>query len=514
MHNREILYLLMKMKFFDLLFNLKDTVAAGGYYFDYFIHLGKETRKNWERKNQSFLKLLKNPSILKDKNVFAKNSDDFMLELNRALYKYLYENSSNKFWEKEEEFSHADSGMIKERSNSDFNESYLGLGTYNHLNFPSNENSNILVDDVNLPNQTNNFNFLRSRKNTNFEMNFPLLANNQNPNNCNTLNQNQEEIKDLSQFSTKEEFSDFEEEIENHQACEDQARENLITLNSFIPNPNNRENISRAINNSLVPSVPNTRHLSLINQNFLEFIEKQNSAKNLFLKPLPSSHLVHSDNFQNDKNCTNNIYTKEFIPKTPKNSENLQKKLPMLQSFKPKYTKRENIDKKILRKFKVFLKERHNDKMLLIPGSSSEKHFWVMFLNGNLFPPMKYTDGSTGEQVEFKSFNTKYLLWIFSKKGAKEFYEKFTQEEGSAVIANISSDYGVHESSDLNQLEYYMNNFSFIFDLNSVATTKVRSASGNDSSLLCPGNFNQAPTPMSQINNFEEISKPTFNLSK
>jgi hypothetical protein len=527
----------MKMKLFDLLFIQKDTRAAEDYYFEFFIHLGKETRRNWERKNQTFLKLLKNPDILKDKNVFAKNKEDFMLELNRALYKYLYEynskNHQNLLDDQLSNISHADSSVIKERSSSDFNESQFGLNN----NF--NESSSILISEAGRPlinNIANSFNNLQNRKQNNFDLNFPQINVNQNNNNmsCTNNNQNHDDIKDISQLSTKEEFSDFEEEIENHQACIDQAIQNILSNNIIINN-----NIIE--NNLTVPELPSRPtqpestnlylplpHVNLINQNFIDFIESQNNSNsqkliqnNLTILKIHPNNSAPLNIITNDKNCNHKIYSKEFIPKTFKNVENLQKKLPMLKSFKPKYTKRENVDKKIIRRFKMFLKEKNKDKMLVFNGNNYDKHFWIMFLNGNLFPPMKYTDNTTGECVDFKSFNTKYLLWIFSKKGAKELYEKFLQEEASAAIANITSEYGVQDSNDLKQLESYVYNFSNIFDLNSVSTTKSRSASGNDINLLYPNYTlgNQAPTPdipekHYSENHIHEVTKPSFSKSK
>lgn len=500
MINKEILYLIMKMKFFDLLLVKEDTPNAESYYFEYFRRIGKETRKNWDRKEQTFLKLLKNPGILKNKNVFEKNAEDFMLDLNRALYKYLYQMGV--------EFEQHGLDELKSRANSmetvdivdhNFNNLNLEVGT-NQIR------KGQMIEDGEQENKNpinNHFN----NNSDNFNNNARPGANNNLNGNEGCNGQNQEEIKDLSQFSTKEEFSDFEEEIESHEAC-------YNNLNNLDENPSPMINFFPPSTNQ--PVSPN------INQNFLQFIESQNkpatpsttvtsnesrinNSKNNINNNI-NNNLHTSQSYINDKNSNFHIYHKQFIPKTPKNEENLCKKLPLLKSFKPKYTKRENIDKKILRRFKIFLKEKYKERSINLDHQSIDKHFWVMFINGNFLPPMKFIDKTknTSENIEFKSFNSKFLLWLFNKKGAKEFYDQFNKEEGNSVLSAISADYQVHDSNDLNQLRNYISNLAFIFDLSNVQGGDNITGYENSNYKGCNGqnniqnhveNQSQAPMP-------------------
>lgn len=155
------------------------------------------------------------------------------------------------------------------------------------------------------------------------------------------------------------------------------------------------------------------------------------------------------------------MYQKVFIPKKVSNDEKFNDKFPLLKNFRPKYTKRENVDKKILRKFKLFLKEKFKNKTLNI--EDNDKNFWIMFINGNSFPPMKYTDNNTDEVVEFRSFNSKFLTWLFSKKGACSFYEQFVKEQLEKVASSIVKDYNIMDKVDIDQLEFYIVNMQAIF---------------------------------------------------
>jgi hypothetical protein len=151
---------------------------------------------------------------------------------------------------------------------------------------------------------------------------------------------------------------------------------------------------------------------------------------------------------------------KPFVP-TIKKQENLKERYPLLNQFRPKYTKRENIDKKILRKFKAYLVSESKAKQLNM--TFCDKNFWIMFINGNIFPPLKYTDTNTGEFVDFKSFNSNFMNWLFSKKGAEQFYNSFIANEGDNTVNFLTDEYLVHKIEDVNQLDYYVKNLFKIF---------------------------------------------------
>ena len=138
--------------------------------------------------------------------------------------------------------------------------------------------------------------------------------------------------------------------------------------------------------------------------------------------------------------------------------------LPILSSFKPKYTKRENIDKKILRSFRKYLYDL--SKVITLYPSINESSFYIRFINKELFPPLTYVNPVSQEKISFKSFNSNFLLWFFSFPGIKEYYIKFTQEQ--SPVYEFAHYYELNDH-DTNQLKNYINNLPFIFD-NSLVT--------------------------------------------
>jgi hypothetical protein len=165
-----------------------------------------------------------------------------------------------------------------------------------------------------------------------------------------------------------------------------------------------------------------------------------------------------------DSSSNYNTYTKNYIPSKKKSQEKLFTKFPLLKKFRPKYTKRENVDKKILRRFKYYLKDKLKCKSISL--DIYDKRFWIMFINGNIFPPIKFKDNNTEEEVEFKSFNSKFIAWLFSKNGANELYNLFIKEDLINTIDNIIKDYNINSVKEIEELEYYIRNMPVIFNLN------------------------------------------------
>ena len=96
-----------------------------------------------------------------------------------------------------------------------------------------------------------------------------------------------------------------------------------------------------------------------------------------------------------------------------------------------------------------------------------DQNFFINFVNGNLLPPIDFYDASTGEYIKFNSFNCSYLLWFFSKKGVKDIYSNFINEKGKDFINNLSDYYEISQE-EKNQLNSYIYNFPFIFDISLV----------------------------------------------
>lgn len=175
------------------------------------------------------------------------------------------------------------------------------------------------------------------------------------------------------------------------------------------------------------------------------------------------------ENMDEQRHQERNRGGKQKASKKPKNTQkynetSLCKILPMLNSFKPKYTKRENIDKKTIRKFRQFVVDQNKQKKFKIQ-EQVDSNFWILFVNGNLFPPIDFQDMRANERVAFKSLNSHYLLWFFSKSGVKEIYDNFINLQGPEFLQSLIKCYKITDESDKNHLQSYISNLPNIFDL-------------------------------------------------
>jgi hypothetical protein len=80
---------------------------------------------------------------------------------------------------------------------------------------------------------------------------------------------------------------------------------------------------------------------------------------------------------------------------------------------------------------------------------------------------MKYID-INNNSFEFKSFNTKYFLWLFSQEGTIQLYNQFLKEQGNSIIDNFINDYNLEEVEKeiINKLRNYLFNISKIYGKN------------------------------------------------
>ena len=147
--------------------------------------------------------------------------------------------------------------------------------------------------------------------------------------------------------------------------------------------------------------------------------------------------------------------------------ETIFNQLPYLNSFKPKYIKRETIDKKIIRSFKNYVVKEYKSNKFEINETTMDQNFFINLINGNLLPPLDFHDLNTDEYIKFNSFNCSYLLWFFSKKGVKEIYNQFITEKGKEFVNDMSQYYEI-SLEEKNQLNSYIMNFPYIFDISLV----------------------------------------------
>ena len=489
-----LLYIIQKLKFFELLIQDK-LEEAKQFYKEKLIFLVKEIKKeNWEKKNKFFIKLIKKPKLItKQGKILNKYYDQYSYELEKAIRNFFHENNE------EDDNSKKDLPNINGNSNS----------SLNHL-FSS---SSIEMD------------FSVKNKGSNSETGFNFKIKQSSEITKDTIKVNEEEKEDLDyeNYSTKEEFSDFEDEIQ--QKCVDnqeqkeqneEKEENIINLN----NSKHFENNENYLNNSfeqdfkLSPIYDDSPDMSFpfmpfpdksLKNSFSHIEEEEENIiignnKNEFIIDTSSKNLhnnLEEDKFNNNFNNFNankektenqskiqfeeintNINvpkkqiekkeTKKYNKKKKNNKEEtIFNQLPYLNSFKPKYIKRETIDKKIIRSFKNYTIKEYKANRLVIDEKTMDQNFFINFVNGNMLPPLDFHDVNTDEYVKFNSFNCSYLLWFFSKKGVKEVYNQFINEKGKEFIDDLSQYYEI-SNEEKNQLNSYIMNFPNIFDISLV----------------------------------------------
>ena len=95
--------------------------------------------------------------------------------------------------------------------------------------------------------------------------------------------------------------------------------------------------------------------------------------------------------------------------------------------------KTEVIDKTFLREFKKYLKTKQKEYAKIL---EEDPIFWKEFLSSSS-PPFTFMSG--GEKIEFKSYNKKFLKFIFSKPSANKLYSLFVNDKKDIVYHQILS---------------------------------------------------------------------------
>ena len=217
--------------------------------------------------------------------------------------------------------------------------------------------------------------------------------------------------------------------------------------------------------------------------------------------------LSHSPTFDTiDTNKTNKISV------TNSNSRQSQSiKKTKLKEFQFKFTKRENVDKKVLRKFRKFLKEKYKKNQANICSIISNNKFWLDFISLNLLPPFSYI----AEEKEFKSFNTGYMCWIFEHANSVELYNIFIKANYQNLISHFESKYKLTNDEQFPQLKTYLNTLAIVFSNNQSSDSSV---SENNIDFIFEIN------PKEKESNFEieddlysskaEKSQPSLSINK
>ena len=261
--------------------------------------------------------------------------------------------------------------------------------------------------------------------------------------------------------------------------------------------------------------------------NFKNFIEK--SQNDEMYKPLINLYKESNKNMEidyeikqaninpvEDPSSNYNSYRRKFVPPINKTKDRLKDTVPFLKLFNPKFLKKENIDKKILRRFRNYVKTIFKTDMSSLFYYDHE--FWKNFSNMNLLPPMKYIDRDI--EVEFKSFNIKYMIWLFSKNGTVELYKTFTHLHSEELLNSFVEAYDLYNNTEevgiIDQLREYIISIPEIYSskykhhletismCNFSVTTKLQSEDVLDNYL---GDFNYNSQTF-KLNEFDTIRYP------
>ena len=417
--NIDLIYMIEKLKFFKLLGEDK-IEEAKKFYQEKLLILIKEIKKqNWEKKSKFFISLIKRPNLIgKPDDFLKKYYDQFVYELEKAIRTFLHEEKND--------------------CNENENIKDCLFNSNNNINVFSSSSSEFpYISKVN-----DNVNYNKNEEYINEKEigdgdNNVIIDDNNNDNENNDL--------DLENCSTKEEFSDFEDVLQP-KLCE----QNEVEMKDNEKNKSKINNANEEENELNINTSSNKNHIYI-----------QGKPNNDYNKKV-----FFCNNYENmvDHSICVNIKNKETKKTKKKENEIIFNQLPFLKSFKPRYIKRETIDKKIIRNFKNYVVKEYKEKKLEINNVNMDINFFINFINGNLLPPIDFYNAVTGEYIKFNSFNCNYLLWFFSKKGVKDIYTQFINEKGREFINNISQHYGISQE-EKNQLNNYILNFPFIFDI-------------------------------------------------
>lgn len=142
-----------------------------------------------------------------------------------------------------------------------------------------------------------------------------------------------------------------------------------------------------------------------------------------------------------------------------------------MKDFQFKFSKRENIDKKILRKFRKYLRDGYKKNLSDIMPIILQSTFWYHFIQDNILPPFNYPL----EKKEFKSFNGGFMHWIFEHDSAYELYSLFLHEFSLNLINHFLLKYSLSPlDEEFSHLKQY---------ITSLATIYGASVNGNDSTI-------------------------------
>ena len=261
----------------------------------------------------------------------------------------------------------------------------------------------------------------------------------------------------------------------------------------------------------------NEDNLSDVENYLFNYKKEENNKKLLFKIEKYNSDNENIKNISNNNNNINLIDNKKNLFKIKKtiikqknnnnsllesNNNNNIKKNSDLSKNKPRKV---NICKKIIRKFKKYLKSRQN---------TLGCDFWIDFVKNNYLPPFKFDN-----QIEFKSFSQNYLKWLFNHPSSHELYNDFIIQKGDFELNLMFNNYHITDQRQKNLLEYFFKNFSKIFSnyqINELyqfdAAMKIEDVKEYQSDIL----FDNLTEEMGKIenNNYEIFNNREYNRDR
>ena len=169
---------------------------------------------------------------------------------------------------------------------------------------------------------------------------------------------------------------------------------------------------------------------------------------------------------KDDPSLNSNYYEKKVI-NDKKKIHRFRYYNNFLKNFSPKFMKKENLDKKIIRRFRKFLREevfkfgnpthenKNQSKMNTKINSNLDSNsvstlgetevsdygalqFAYEFSTENYLPPFK------SDKFQFKSFSTQYLVWMFSDLAISNLYKQFGDDFNKKLSDNLIFEYNLN----------------------------------------------------------------------
>ena len=112
--------------------------------------------------------------------------------------------------------------------------------------------------------------------------------------------------------------------------------------------------------------------------------------------------------------------------------------------------KTEVLDRSLIREFKKYLKNKDIQNKEIF---EEDPLFWNEFFQ-NSAPPFIFTN-SSGEKIEYKSFNKNFLRFIFDKQSVVTLYSRFIKERENDFITKILNKSRKNKNFDKKLIEFY-----------------------------------------------------------